>query len=179
MPCTREPRGAPLPQRLRLRIGGRRELDDGGDLVAEAFARAADHERVHHVVVALEDRLHLLDEHLLAPGVHDEGVAPEQHDLPVGREPGAVTGNRDPHAVDDRERRLRRRFVVEVPERDVVAARQPPDFVVVGVEEAGAIGGQESSPGAEREALALGRARRPRRPTPSPRSRTRRSRRGC
>src|ERR1044072_7604717 len=49
---TRQALGAPVPQRLRLRIGGRCELDDGGDLVAEALTRAADHERVRHIVVS-------------------------------------------------------------------------------------------------------------------------------
>ena len=117
-----------------------RELDDGGHLLTEAFTRSADHERVDHVDMALEDRLDLLDEHLLAAGVHHERVASEQHNSSVGCEARAIARDGDSHAVDDRERRHRGRFVVEVPEGNVVAACQPANFVVVGVEKVRAIG---------------------------------------
>ena len=70
----------------------RAELHDADDLLAEAVARPADDDRVDDVRVAAQHLLDLLDEDLLAAAVHHQRVAPEEDDLPVGREPRPVAG---------------------------------------------------------------------------------------
>ena len=108
---------------------------------------------VDDVGVLLQHVLDLFDEHLLAPGVHHQRVATEQHDLTVGCEPGAVAGNGDADPVDDREGRLRRASSSRYPSGTWSHVAIQPTSSSPGVEEARAIGGQETRGRPDREAL--------------------------
>ena len=56
---------------------------------------------------------------------------------------GPVARDRHPRPVDQRERRFGRRFVVEVAERHVAGAGDPPDLVLADVEEPCPVGRQQ------------------------------------
>ena len=135
------------------------ELHDADDLLAEALARPADHDRVDDVRVAPQHLLDLLDEDLLAAAVDHQRVAPEEHDLSVGREPRAVARDGDALAVDEREGLLGLLRVAEIAERDVAAPRGPADLFVARREEAATIRRQHGGAGCRGEG-----ARRPRAP---------------
>jgi len=67
-------------------------LHHGDHLLAPALAGAPDHHHVGHGRVPGDGPLHLLDEDLLAAGVHGHRVAPEQLNLPVGQVAGRSPG---------------------------------------------------------------------------------------
>src|SRR3546814_2217207 len=70
--------------------------------MAEALAGPTDHQRVGDGRVASQHLFDLLDEHLLAAGVHDHRVAAQHHDGAVSGQRGPVARNREALAVDDR-----------------------------------------------------------------------------
>src|SRR4029079_10366386 len=84
------------------RIGRRTlaKLHHPDHLLAEALAGPSDHDRVDDVRVTPQHLLDLLDEDLLATAVHDHRVAPEEHDLPIGREPPTIARDGDTLDVD-------------------------------------------------------------------------------
>ena len=113
--------------------------DHGGDRFAEARVGHADDDRVEDVGVALEHRLDLFGEHLLAARVDALRSAAEHGDRAVVLDHGAVAGDRPAHAVelDERRRGLLPRPCSSRPARDRARASRPSsptggDLAVVG-----------------------------------------------
>src|SRR4029453_4331669 len=96
-------RAAALAQHGWVGGGARDQLHDRDHGLAEARVGPADDHHVTPVVAALQPLLALLDEPLLAAGVHHEGIPTEEHEPAVGLHAGPIARDGDPYAVDQRE----------------------------------------------------------------------------
>src|SRR5205807_8886590 len=94
-------------------------LDHGDDSLPPALVGDADDHGVVHVGVRLHCGLDLLGEDLLAARVDAGRAASQDDDRPVRVDPGKVTEDGVPDAVDDRERRRRPELVLVVAEGHV------------------------------------------------------------
>ena len=124
--CAARPRPAGPTSSTAVTVA---DAHDGDDLVAPPLARATGDHAVVHAGMALDRRLDLLGEDLLAAGVDRHRVAPVQLDHPVGAQPRPVAGHGVAHAVDHGIRACGLVGIAQVAERQTAALGQPAELV--------------------------------------------------